>query len=296
MKTTKTKKIEQMAANQIMASAKCLKLDTVVDELGKFQIGVQTTLADLSASLTNNIKRLSDVETAITLSEQRLKELYEIEKEATKLEEIKAQIETEQKRFSDLMSEQNKLSAEQASERNKKWIREEEEHKYHMDMLRKKALDEHNNLLEKNKREENIRKTELDKSWTERELKLQSSEQELANLKAQVATMPNSIKQKVDETVAIIKATLAKEHQNEMVMAKKEAESLKTLFDAKVSAMSEAMSKLEDQVTTLNSQLMESRKDAKDIAAQALQSASGKQVAEALQKVVDSKNDNNSKK
>lgn len=296
MKTIKTKKIEQLEANQIMASAKCLKLDNVVDELGKFQIGVQTTLADLSASLTNNIKRLSDTEAAISLSEQRLKELYEIEKEATKLEEIKAQIESEQKKFTNLVNEQNKTAAEQVADRSKKWLREEEDHKYHMDTLRKKTLDEHNNLLEKNKREEAIRKFDLEKNWTERELKLQNSEQDLASLKTQVATMPETIKKKVDETVAVIKATLAKEHSNEMIMAKKEAESLKTLFDAKVSAMSEAMSKLEEQVNTLNSQLMESRKDAKDIAAQALQSASGKQVAEALQKVVDSKNDNNSKK
>ncbi len=167
MKSQKTKKIEQLEAQQILNSAQSMKLENVVDELGKFQIGFQNIVAELSASMTNNIKKFSDIQAAITLGEQRLKELYEIEKEATKLEEIKTQIAAAETAFAETQKINQKTLTEQTAERTKQWLREEEEHKYIMNDLRKKSLNEHEAMVTANKREEAIRKADLERSWLE---------------------------------------------------------------------------------------------------------------------------------
>lgn len=295
-KGSKNKKIEQFEAQQILNTAKDLKLNDVVEELGALQISVQNNLATLTATLTSKIQQLSDVQTAIELKEQRLKDLHGIENEAIRLDDIKAQIAEAEA----VAQEKQKVNLKQwddmVAERNKNWQRDEEEHKYSIDQMRKKAADEYNAMLEKNKRDEAIRQDALNRTWSDREKALQAQEADVANLKKQVADFDVTVKAKVEQAQAIVSASLKQKYEHEIAMMKKDFDAQKTLGDTKISAMSDSMSKLEAQIDELNKQLAAARQDAKEIATSALQSASGRQVADALQKVVDAKSDSNAKK
>jgi hypothetical protein len=61
------------------------------------------------------------------------------------------------------------------------------------------------------------------------------------------------------------------------------------LSNMKIAAHEKAIQGLHEQIKDLQIQLASARTDAKDVATQALQSASGRQVADALQRVVDTR-------
>jgi hypothetical protein len=78
-------------------------------------------------------------------------------------------------------------------------------------------------------------------------------------------------------------------------MLKKDIESERVLNATKVSALDDTINSLQVQISDLNKQLAQSRTDAKEITSAALQSASGRQAMEALQRVTDQPSANKSK-
>ena len=59
------------------------------------------------------------------------------------------------------------------------------------------------------------------------------------------------------------------------------------LIPMKIASQDKVITGLQEQIDNLQMQLVSARADAKDVASEALKSASGRQVAEALQRVVD---------
>lgn len=291
-KGVKNKKIEATEAQAVLDNVKDMELTKVVSEIGNLQVSLQGTLANLSATITNKIQQVDQLDTAITLKEQRLQELHGIEKEAVSLDEMKAQKEEEARKWEKERDERNAQWDEEEEERAKMWQRAEDDFKYTTEQAHKKVQDDFEAQLSKRNREELLRAEQLQRSWTERENGLKAKEQEFTDLKAQVAGFDAKLKTEVSKAEAVLGNVLKKQYEHEMALLRKDAESEKNLSAAKISAMSDQMENLEKQIHDLQVQLAAARTDAKEVATQALQSASGRQVADALQSVVNTRNDN----
>lgn len=290
-KGVKNKKIEATEAQAVLDNVKDMELTKVVSEIGNLQVSLQGTLANLSATITNKIQQVDQLDTAITLKEQRLQELHGIEKEAVSLDEMKAQKEEEARKWEKERDERNAQWDEEEEERAKMWQRAEDDFKYTTEQAHKKVQDDFEAQLSKRNREELLRAEQLQRSWTERENGLKAKEQEFTDLKAQVAGFDAKLKTEVSKAEAVLGNVLKKQYEHEMALLRKDAESEKNLSAAKISAMSDQMENLEKQIHDLQIQLAAARSDAKEVATQALQSASGRQVADALQSVVNTRND-----
>jgi chromosome segregation ATPase len=290
-KGVKNKKIEATEAQAVLDNVKDMELTKVVSEIGSLQVSLQGTLANLSATITNKIQQVDQLDTAITLKEQRLQELHGIEKEAVSLDEMKAQKEEEARKWEKERDERNAQWDEEEEERAKMWQRAEDDFKYTTEQAHKKVQDDFEAQLSKRNREELLRAEQLQRSWTERENGLKAKEQEFTDLKAQVAGFDAKLKTEVSKAEAVLGNVLKKQYEHEMALLRKDAESEKNLSAAKISAMSDQMENLEKQIHDLQIQLAAARSDAKEVATQALQSASGRQVADALQSVVNTRND-----
>jgi predicted nucleic acid-binding Zn-ribbon protein len=72
-------------------------------------------------------------------------------------------------------------------------------------------------------------------------------------------------------------------------MIRKDMESERTLNATKVSALNDLVEGMQKQISDLQTQLSAARQDAKEIASSALESASGRRVSEALQRVVETR-------
>jgi hypothetical protein len=97
MATTKTKRkqIEQTETTAILDSVKGIKISDFVSQVNNLQITLQKTMADVSSTVTTKVHQVEEIDKAIELKNQRLKELFNIELEAFSLEEMKAQREQE---------------------------------------------------------------------------------------------------------------------------------------------------------------------------------------------------------
>lgn len=288
-KGTKNKRIEQTEANAVLESVKGLDLNKVVAEVSGLQVNVQNTLANLSSSLTNKVQQLSQMDTAIELKEQRLQELYGIENMAITLDEMKAQRELEEQQANAQRIERNKQAADEELERQKKYKREQDDYDYQCAVARKKWKDDFDAEVANAKRNEEARKEMLARAWHEREMALKSQEQHLADLQKQVSEFDSRLKTEVAKAEKIIENTVKRDYEHKIALLTKDAESDKHSNLIKNSAYEMTIKGLEEQIKDFKTQLISARNDAKDVATQALQSASGRQVADALQKVVDSK-------
>lgn len=287
-KGKKNQKIEATEAQAVLDSVKGLALQQVIGEVGDLQVTVQNTLAGLSAALTSKIQQLQQCDQAITLKEQRLKELHGIEAEAITLDDMKAQKEAEQQAWEKEREDRENQWNEEVAERAKTWKRQEDERNYDVLTKTKRATDEFEATVSANKRAEQARQETLLKSWNEREEALKSQEQEFTNLQTQVAGFEARLESEVKKAEAILSNVLKRQYEHEAALLRKDAEAEKSMNAVKVSALNDTIQNLEQQVQDLGQQLVQARSDAKEVASQALQSASGRQVADALQQVVSS--------
>lgn len=286
-KGSQNKKIAAVEAEAVLASVKDLDLNSVVNDISGLQVSVQNTLAGLSATLTNKVSQIQQVDTAISLKEARLSELFQIEKEAVSIDDLKAQKAEEEAQWEAKRIERDAEWAEQAEARTKSWKREEEEHAYALAQAKKRAKEEFDAEVASNKRAEAARVEALNKAWAAREDEIVAKEEAFASLKDQVEGFDAKLKAEVSKAESILGNTLKRQYEHETALLKKDMESERVLHQVKVAAMNETITKLEHQITDIQDQLTLARADAKEVATEALKSASGKQAMETLQKAMD---------
>lgn len=282
-KRTSTKKAA--ASNQkVLDAVSGLSAEAVIDQIGDLQISLQATLAGLGAAVTSRVEQMKNVEEAIAIKESELKEVYEIEKEAMDIEEMKALKEKESNEWEKEKSSRLEEWEDEAEEREKRWLREEEEHAYNVKQKIFYAEQEHSSLVEGNRRKELIRQEELVRKWNEREAEISSKEGEFEEMKAKVAGFDEELKSEVKKAESIVENRLKKQYDHETQLLQKDIEAERNLHSIKVSAMDDIIRGLEEQIDDLQKDLACARSDAKEVTNAALNSASGRQVIEALSK------------
>jgi len=129
----------------------------------------------------------------------------------------------------------------------------------------------------------------LQRSWADREVAIKNQEMEHAELRKQVGEFDARLKAEVAKAEAVVANSLKKEHAHQVELLKRDAESQGLLCTQKIAAQESVIQGLHAQIKDLQAQLAAARTDAKEVATQALQSASGRQVADALQRAMDAK-------
>lgn len=280
-KTTRRKKNE---ASKILDAVSGLEAQVVIEEIGSLQNSLQGTLAGVSAQISNKIEQMKNVDEAISLKKQELTETYGIEKEAMSLEDIRARKDEEEKNWEKSKKEREIQWEEEEDERNKRWQREEEERAYEVSQRKKRAQEDFNAEITRARRDEALRKEDLEREWQERENYLIAKEQEFQNLQEQVAGFDDRLKDEVAKAKSVAVNSVKEDYEHQITMLQKDIEAERSLNNAKVSAMDETINGLHAQISDLQKQLVAARADAKEVTNAALDSASGRKTIEAMQK------------
>lgn len=286
-KGAKNAKIEQTEARTVLNTVKELDPAKVVTDVSNLQLSVQSTLANLSASITGKMSQIDTIDTAIKLKEERLKELYGIEKEAITLDDMKAQVEALRIQNELDIKERDARWSEEDAERVKALKRASDDWTYEFEQKKKRAQEEFDAELQRQKRAEALRAETLAKEWKEREVTLANRETEFAEMKKQVDGFDARLKTEVAKAEAVLTNVMKRQYEHEKALMAKDAESAKILHESQVSSLQTTIANLNKQVAEVTAQLQLARADAKEVATQALQSASGRQVSEALQRAMD---------
>jgi colicin import membrane protein len=283
----KNKQAAAIRDAEVLDSVNGLSMDSVTSSLAATQVEVQQSLATLSGKLTEQLQVLRNIEEAINLKTTSLKQLHAIEATAVALDDLNAQIASQRESWEEEQAAVKRKFTEQQSERNKVWVRQEEEYQYKLGQEHRKLEDGFGTRLGQLEKESRERFETLEKNWTERETELKKRETELTDLRQQVANFPEVVKKEVNAAVAIATNSVKKEYETKGILAAKDAETQAKLAQQDVAAMTSSIARLTTQIDDLKAQLEQAHRDVKEISAKALDSASGRSAMEALQKVLE---------
>jgi hypothetical protein len=287
VKGNRNRKVETVEAQQVLESVKNLDAGSVVSEVNNLQVSLQEKLAGISASITNKLAQIDTIDTAIRLKEQRLKELYGVEAEAIKWDDIQAQHEAEKADWAVQEHARSLRWSEEQEANNKERQRQEEEWEYEFEQKKQRTEDNWKVAVLETEREEKRRKAELERSWTERDLALRKQEAEVAELRKKVESIDALVGAEKTKAEKIVTNVLTKQFEHEKALLQKDIEAAKTLCAAQLDSKTDTIEDLQQQIMDLKAQLSVARQDAKEVATSALNATSERKVAEALKQVVD---------
>lgn len=267
----------------------------VINQIGNLQVDLQKTLANLSADITNKLDQMNQVDMAIAEKREELKELYEIDATASSIEEVLARKAETEANWAKAQADRQAKWNEENTLRTKTWQRESEEHAYNTKVQQLRIKDEFETEVARLKREEEVRQESLSKLWRDRDESLKAREKEVDELRAKVASFDDRVKAEVAKEVAIATNSQKKHYETQIQLINKDMTTEKQIYQSKIEALNETIAVNLGQIKDLQVQLNAARMDAKEVTSAALSSASGRQVAEALQKVVDNNSTGSSK-
>lgn len=251
----------------------------VVADFNDVAISVQQAMAKAASDVNSKLSVLNEVNQAIDAQRERLARLIDMETESVELLNFREDKERE--------------SAQWESEKQERELelkRSEDDYNYNLAELRKKELDKWNFDASVRKRDEEIRKQTLERAWQERENALKSRENEIVELQKQVASIPELLKKETAREVAIVTNTLNRDHKHALELLTQQKLSDDKSNELRLNAVTHENTKLTELVKSLNEQLVSARNDAKEIAAKAVESASGQQALASLQSAMNNQN------
>jgi len=271
----------------VLSVAQALDPKTIATEVGELQVSLQTTLANVGATITNQLEKMRQVDEAIALKQVQLTELFDLEKEAQSLEEVRLRRATEESDWNQSRLDARKVWADEEKVRNQRIQRENEEYDYKTKTERQRQLAEFNDVVERLKRDEILRSESLKRDWTARELELTAKETAVKELQARVDGFDALLKSEVAKAEAIVGSRMKRDADMELKLALKDTEAERKLHASEMANSSATIASLQKQLAEVREQLEAARKDAKEVTNAALASASGRDVTNALQKAMD---------
>lgn len=272
----KIHKSVELKNDVVLENVKSITLDGVSKKIAAVQVDIQQTLAKLSTELTQNLDTLNTVNAAISLKQEELKNLHDIEVTKISLDTLNQDIEATRQLWTDEQTKKAKEDDLARRERQLRWTREEEQYKYERDQAHKKLEDDFN-----------VQAEALQRSWEKREADLKSKEQEFTTLRAEVEAFPAKLKAEVQKTESIVGNVMKKDFEMERKLLEANFNNKIQLAEAQVASEKMKTVELEKQVASLKAQLDMAQKDIKEISTKALESASSRETVNSLQKALE---------
>jgi chromosome segregation ATPase len=277
-------KIDQATQMQVLDKVANMNAEGMHKDFSDMQLSIQKTFAGLQVDVTNRYATLEELNTAISLKQSRLKDLHSIEAAAISLDDLQAQL--EQQRGA-IVQERNDADQAQADTQTA-WAQQkkriEDEWIYGTDQKHRKTLDDFNQQLLKQQRDEATRQEALQKNWKDREEVLAEREAELTSLREKVDNFPDQMSSEVKKQVAINENVIKKHYETELQLLRKDNEANTKLNAEREQALKSTVSRLEGQAVSLQNQVESAEKRAAEIAKTAFESVSGRDALAAVQR------------
>lgn len=251
-----TERAQKVADAQVVERVGAFTLEAMLHDMDALKLQMDRALGDLAQAFRNEQKRLEDTRRAISIEEERLKDLHDIETTAVNLEAlIKAQ-EMRRETF-EAETELLKRSRE----------REEEEYAYQR--------------AEERKREERER-AEREEILKKREALLQAQEEEISLLKKKVEDFPKELEAATAKACQETEASVRKELESQTALIAKEVEGEKKVLATRLASLEELALKQQNEIAALKKELELANRQVQSIAEKAIESSSGKQTLKAV--------------
>jgi len=286
---------ERKIREETVKAATGISDEKIIGQISALKLALNTSLDKIEDDLSSEYLRLKKIREAISIEEQRLSDLYQINAGADSLaaiisaqKEKKAEFEYEMNekkaRFDEEIKAQNlarekeaKLSEDKRKELEenikKARSREEEEYQYSLQLARKKDKDQYEQKKTQLDKELSEKKLSFENEIKERELAVASDEKELSELRVRMEKFPAELEKAVQAAVKDASSRLEKEYGFEKQLQNKEHESELKLKSQIIDSLLVRIKDLELQVKQANIKADNAESNTKEITLKAIQSS-----------------------
>ncbi|NWG04509.1 MAG: hypothetical protein HXY44_16775 [Syntrophaceae bacterium] len=290
------KRLEEKKAKEVIQVAESLSTEGVAKEISNLKIEASKTLAQISDRLEEEVNKFRAIQSAISLKEKELQELYEIERSAVTLAALiesqnqkrqTFEIEMAQKK-EELSQEIETLRAEREKEKNeyetmvkerdiaekKRRDREKEEYEYSFKREQKLAKDKFEDEKAKLEKEIQIKKEQMERELGEREKVVAEREEELNELRKKVSVFPKEVEAAVAKAIKETTERLNLEAKNREELMKKEFVGEKNVLTTRIDSLEKIVKEQSEQNAKLTQQLEKAYQQVQEIAVKTIEGAS----------------------
>lgn len=267
MATAKRKPATKAAVAQhaevaaVVEKVKAVKTPDVLKRLLDLQSEFTSSVGLLHGKVAAQLKDFEEVDLAITVQQQKLEALYEIEGEAAAIEEIQAR----------RVAMEAQLAEEQA-EKEKERQRADAEYIYTRDLVRRKEQDDYLR-----------RRAERDADVLAREAKVGESEAELVSLREQVAGFDARLRAEVGKAESITSNRLTKDHEHALALIESQHAGERKLSEQTIQTLKDANERLIQQLAIKDKQVEDAIAEVSKIASKSVEGVGAQQALAAVQ-------------
>ena len=273
----KTAALAKARAAQVKAKTQDVTPKIIVDQLAAVGLGIQKTLSDVQAQLLAELNNLDELREAAEVEKAEIEALHRIDVASAAIDvliqEHAEKTAALEKEYADKQAELEKTiqarteeEARAAADAQSSREREEADYVYRTKLARRKAEDEFAQKQQGLERQLAERKEQLEKGWTERENVLKAAEKDLADLRAQVAAMPETVRKEKEAAVAVATNSLKKDLTAAFALEKKDLEQNIALARQAQAAFQAQNDTLTKRIAQLEAELDKARESVKEMA------------------------------
>ena len=301
------KQIEEKKKKEVVEVAKALSSEGVVKEIGNLKLEIGKMLTNISDGLEDEVSKFNQIQKAIELKDNELKELYEIERTA---ETLAALIEAQNKKREEfeleMAARKEELDREVTITREE-WEKEKKEHEAELKerdavelKRREREKEEYTyafkreQLLTKDKFEDEMAKIEkeiqtkkeqMEKDLAEREKVVVEREEKLKVLQEKIDMFPDELKKAVDKAVEETTERITLEAKNKEELMKKEFDGERDVLKTRIESLEKTVKEQSTLIANLSGQLEKSYQKVQDIAIKSVEGSSNLKSFVNLQQV-----------
>lgn len=286
-------KAEEKKTQEAVKKADSLSVDSLMKNITDVKLQFGKTVSQLSEMLETEMNNYEKVKEAFAAKEKELKDIYEIEREASSLNAlIQAQKQRKEQFEKEMQDEREEFEAEMEQKRSdwekekktaeveakefrenlkKQQQREKEEFEYQFNLEKKQAQDKFNEDKAAMERELKEMRENAEKDLAERERNVAEKEQELNELRKKVDEFPAVLDSEIQKAVdnATEKLKMDAEHKEKMLTAEFDGE--RKVLNTKIESLEKTIKDQEQQIRQLADQLGKSYDQVQNIAVKAVE-------------------------
>ena len=290
------KKIEEKKAKEVIQVAESLSTEGVAREISNLKIEASKTLAQISDRLEEEVNKFRAIQSAISLKEKELQELYEIEKSVVTLAALIESQNQKRQAFEIEMAEKKEalsqeieaLRAEREQEKKeyeeeikerdmtekKRREREKDDYEYSFKREQKLTKDKFEDEKSKLEKEIHVKKEQMESEIKEREKAIAGREDELNELRKKVSAFPKEMETAIAKAIKETTEKLTLEAKNREELMKKEFIGEKNVLTTRIESLEKIGKEQNEQITKLSQQLEKAYQQVQEIAVKTIEGSS----------------------
>ncbi|MEA2062649.1 MAG: hypothetical protein U9P14_03020 [Gemmatimonadota bacterium] len=274
----------------IVDTVKKYSLESIMHTTGDLKLRVNQLLSELVDDITSQIETLRNLDKAIEVEKNILKNLYEIKVEAETLDRLRREQEEAEGTYRETMESTRRewereqaVHEQEATELNEELMkqrkREQEEYDYDLKLSRRKDQDRYEEKQAAQEKELAEKKQQVEQDLDAREQAINEREKHMDELEGELDTLKQRFEPAIEKARQEGLQQAAREAAHQAELLARETEGEKKLLELKILNLENTIGEQQKTIKSLSQQLEQAQKHAQNLAARVIDGSSAGALA-----------------